>query len=254
MNSTNIRFLEIIIILILSIMVLKWSLTTLLAPLIFAQTSAQALSNFSSQCLSFDPTSHVPNSTLNILSYVSSPSTLTFENPPPSCNTLSQNVSVPLCRIALNITTSSTSSVISEYWLPANWTGRFLTTGNGGIDGCIKYTDMEYGVSNGFAVAGSNNVSSEHVVMVSPFLALKGSNCFGSSCSLEITTLQASSLSLSLLLSNIVITSRDIMELEDKHSITTMKYLRITFIDRTFPFSSFPKRYTNQTHNIVSTP
>lgn len=30
-------------------------------------------------------------------------------------------------------------------------------TGNGGIDGCIKYEDVDYGTANGFSTAGSNN-------------------------------------------------------------------------------------------------
>jgi hypothetical protein len=41
-----------------------------------------------------------------------------------------------LCRIALSIPTSNRSSITFEAWLPRNWTGRFLGTGNGGIDGC----------------------------------------------------------------------------------------------------------------------
>jgi hypothetical protein len=37
------------------------------------------------------------------------------------------------------------------------WNSRFLATGNGGIDGCIKYEDIAYGLSHGFASTGSNN-------------------------------------------------------------------------------------------------
>lgn len=29
-----------------------------------------------------------------------------------------------------------------RYRLPLNWTGRFLGTGNGGVDGCIQYEDV----------------------------------------------------------------------------------------------------------------
>ncbi|KAI9761695.1 MAG: putative feruloyl esterase B-2 [Geoglossum simile] len=42
-------------------------------------------------------------------------------------------------------------------WLPRNWSGRFLGTGNGGLDGCIKYEDLAYATSNGFASVGTNN-------------------------------------------------------------------------------------------------
>lgn len=40
---------------------------------------------------------------------------------------------------------------------PLAWNSRYLATGNGGIDGCIKYEDIAYGLSHGFASTGSNN-------------------------------------------------------------------------------------------------
>ncbi|SLM37899.1 feruloyl esterase b [Lasallia pustulata] len=42
-------------------------------------------------------------------------------------------------------------------WLPVQWSGRLLATGNGGIDGCIKYEDLAYTTQHGFASVGSNN-------------------------------------------------------------------------------------------------
>ena len=44
-----------------------------------------------------------------------------------------------------------------EVWLPKDWSGRFLSTGNGGINGCVGYGDMAYATSYGFAATGSNN-------------------------------------------------------------------------------------------------
>lgn len=44
-----------------------------------------------------------------------------------------------------------------EAWLPETWTGRFLSTGNGGVDGCIQYVDMAYAEALGFATVGANN-------------------------------------------------------------------------------------------------
>jgi feruloyl esterase len=44
-----------------------------------------------------------------------------------------------------------------EVWLPQNWTGRFLSTGNGGLGGCIQYEDLDYATSLGFASVGTNN-------------------------------------------------------------------------------------------------
>lgn len=44
-----------------------------------------------------------------------------------------------------------------EAWLPRNWTSRFLSTGNGGVGGCISYSDLDYTASLGFAAVGTNN-------------------------------------------------------------------------------------------------
>ncbi|GAO16881.1 hypothetical protein UVI_02012010 [Ustilaginoidea virens] len=44
-----------------------------------------------------------------------------------------------------------------EVWLPDKWTGRVLAVGNSGLDGCIHYDDINYGVSAGFATVGTNN-------------------------------------------------------------------------------------------------
>lgn len=73
-----------------------------------------------------------------------------------SC-TNSTTVAADLCRLSLNVTTSPRSDVLMEVWLPRNWTGRFLSTGNGGINGCLSYDDMAYATSLGFATTGSNN-------------------------------------------------------------------------------------------------
>lgn len=61
------------------------------------------------------------------------------------------------CRIALNIATSKSSGITLEAWLPSNWSGRFLSVGNGGLNGCISYGDIAYATSFGFAAVGANN-------------------------------------------------------------------------------------------------
>lgn len=114
-------------------------------------------SAFEKACLAFNPLAHVANSTLTIHQFVPAGTTLEFPGNDPTCNRPSQVSSVDVCRIALNISTSATSGIIFENWLPANFSGRFLSTGNGGIDGCIKYEDVNYGTMNGFSAVGSNN-------------------------------------------------------------------------------------------------
>lgn len=57
----------------------------------------------------------------------------------------------------MRVTTSNRSEITLEAWLPTNWTGRFLSTGNGGLSGCIQYEDIAYAASHGFATVGANN-------------------------------------------------------------------------------------------------
>ena len=113
--------------------------------------------DLSPACLAFDPTRYVPNSAVNTHEFVTAGTTLLFPGNDPSCARPNQTISADICRIALNISTSSRSGIIFESWLPADWSGRFLATGNGGIDGCIKYEDINYGTKYGFSTVGSNN-------------------------------------------------------------------------------------------------
>ena len=66
-------------------------------------------------------------------------------------------VPVDLCHVAMFVKTSVISNITLEAWLPTNWTGRFLSTGNGGLSGCIQYEDIAYGTEFGFATVGANN-------------------------------------------------------------------------------------------------
>lgn len=46
------------------------------------------------------------------------------------------NIGAGTCRVQLVVNTSAVSAITAEAWLPANWSGRFLAIGNGGLDGC----------------------------------------------------------------------------------------------------------------------
>lgn len=51
--------------------------------------------------------------------------------------TASSSIStIQFCQVALNVTISDKSQFFMEAWLPSNYTGRFLSTGNGGLNGC----------------------------------------------------------------------------------------------------------------------
>ncbi|KAI0164102.1 tannase and feruloyl esterase [Xylariaceae sp. FL1272] len=120
---------------------------------------ARASADFEDRCLGFEPQHQVNESTLNVLEYVPAGSNVTFSDNDPTCNRGSQVVNVALCRVALSVPTTNRSGIVYELWLPEEWNGRTLATGNGGIDGCVKYEDIAYGAANGFArySFGTNN-------------------------------------------------------------------------------------------------
>jgi feruloyl esterase len=101
-----------------------------------AAAAAAATSSFEQHCLTFQPELIIPDARRDVLEYVPAGTRLTFPDNDASCNRGSQAVSENLCRIALSIKTSADSRISFEAWLPESWTGRFLATGNGGIDGC----------------------------------------------------------------------------------------------------------------------
>jgi feruloyl esterase len=109
-------------------------------PALFQCAAAVASSTFEQRCLAFQPELVVNNATRNILEYVATGTKLNFPDNDATCNRGTQVVSENICRIALSIKTSNQSSIAFEAWLPEKWTGRFLATGNGGIDGC-EYTN-----------------------------------------------------------------------------------------------------------------
>ena len=120
---------------------------------------ATVASDFRRSCLSFNATSLLTNSTLRLHEHVAPNTTIPLEGMHSSCGRPNQLFTVEACRIALTVPTTNRSSVIVELFLPPQdaWSGRYLATGNGGIDGCIKYEDIAYGISHGFATTGSNN-------------------------------------------------------------------------------------------------
>ncbi|KAI1734677.1 feruloyl esterase B [Xylaria scruposa] len=127
---------------------IAWTLFALVA-------AADSDISFKHKCLNFKP--QLQNATLNRLERVKMDSTLNFPYNDPSCNRPSQFVTAKLCRVALSVQTSERSGFEYELWLPKHWNGRTLATGNGGLDGCIRYEDLAYGTKRGFASFGTNN-------------------------------------------------------------------------------------------------
>ena len=112
---------------------------------------------FTERCSALAKQLKIPGANRTAAEYVAAGTQLQFPNATATCTRPSQNVSVGLCRVSLQVATSARSGIKAEVWLPEKWTGRFLSTGNGGIGGCIQYEDLEYAASLGFATVGTNN-------------------------------------------------------------------------------------------------
>ncbi|THU90666.1 tannase-domain-containing protein [Dendrothele bispora CBS 962.96] len=116
--------------------------------------------DFDSTCTSVTTSqisSIAPNATVWFSELVPAGTNVTFPDNDPTCARSSQVVLTDTCRIAMFIPTSERSNISFEAWFPRNWTGRFLSTGNGGLSGCIQYEDMAYASALGFATVGANN-------------------------------------------------------------------------------------------------
>ncbi|KAH6900595.1 tannase and feruloyl esterase [Thelonectria olida] len=120
------------------------------------QIAQCAVCTWADRCANLGERLALPNTTTWFTETVSSGTLLAFPDNHPTCNRLRQTVKTDFCRVAMSVTTSPTSNISLEAWLPFNWTGRFLSTGNGGLGGCIQYEDMAYAVKNGFATVGAN--------------------------------------------------------------------------------------------------
>ncbi|KAH7398584.1 feruloyl esterase-like protein B [Pyrenochaeta sp. MPI-SDFR-AT-0127] len=100
---------------------------------------------------------YLSNSTVHFSEFIAAGTNLSLPENSPTCGRPFMLVTADICRIALAVSTSERSGFTMEAWLPSNWTGRFLSTGNGGLSGCIQYQDLAYASALGFAAVGNNN-------------------------------------------------------------------------------------------------
>jgi feruloyl esterase len=121
-------------------------------------SSASASGTFAAQCTALKSklAGKLNDTTIWFSEYVTAGTNITFPDNDPSCTRPGQVVTVPICRVALLTKTAGNSSISWEAWLPSNYTGRFLSTGDGGLAGCIQYEDVAYGAELGFATVGAN--------------------------------------------------------------------------------------------------
>ncbi|KAL5408493.1 hypothetical protein PMIN06_011438 [Paraphaeosphaeria minitans] len=113
--------------------------------------------DFEADCATIASKLEVENTTAYFSQFVAAGQNLSIPDRNVTCGAPYQAVSTDLCRIALYVATSNSSGINMEAWLPSNFSGRFLSTGNGGLAGCIGYDDLAYATSLGFASVGANN-------------------------------------------------------------------------------------------------
>lgn len=98
--------------------------------------------SFQDQCANFltseqaTSSARASNATVTNHAFVAAGSNISLPGADVSCGLASQVIEVDLCRVSVEIATSNRSSVLAEIWMPADWNGRLVTTGNGGLGGC----------------------------------------------------------------------------------------------------------------------
>ncbi|PPQ72872.1 hypothetical protein CVT24_001546 [Panaeolus cyanescens] len=117
------------------------------------QVRAELFSPSADACASLQTTLRLENTTVLLAQHITSGSTIST---PGSCQS-SAPVSSNVCRVLAVTNTTSSSAVHWEMWLPDQWFGRFLAVGNGGLGGCIDYSNIDYGSSLHFATIGTDN-------------------------------------------------------------------------------------------------
>lgn len=127
------------------------------AILVSLAPAAHSIGNFPHQCEKLASKLKIDNANIWFSDYVPAGTNVTFPDLDPTCAHAPMALSVDFCRVALSVATSKRSGISMEAWLPSNWSGRFLSTGNGGLNGCLSYDDMAYAVELGFSTVGANN-------------------------------------------------------------------------------------------------
>lgn len=126
---------------------------------LLAMAGVASATDFAEQCTALANTlvEQTDNTTIQATTFVSAGTVLSEPARHETCQPLNQTAEYDFCRVQLTAHTGPESAVLMESWLPLEWSGRYMTTGNGGLGGCIGYSDMTYGAGRGFAVVGTNN-------------------------------------------------------------------------------------------------
>ena len=110
---------------------------SLLSLLVLGSVSLAKQDAFEAKCAQFGDKINLPHVQVNFAEYIAGGTNLSLPDNAPSCGASSQEVTVDLCRVAMAVNTSSSSQITLEAWFPREYKGRFLSTGNGGLSGCM---------------------------------------------------------------------------------------------------------------------
>jgi feruloyl esterase len=130
--------------------------TLLGAPTVFSSPLDHS-ADFQSKCSSIASKLAIEHGTVQFSEFVAAGTNLSLPDNDPSCGVASIVVPKDICRLALSVATSNRSGLSMEAWLPSNWTGRFLSGGNGGLNGCVDYDSLAYTSGLGFSSVATNN-------------------------------------------------------------------------------------------------
>ncbi|KAF3018472.1 Feruloyl esterase [Neopestalotiopsis sp. 37M] len=118
--------------------------------------STTSTDDFELACSSFATQLSIDNVTDSFTEYIPARGNMSYNGVPAVCQS-TQTASVDVCRVYLNVSTSYQSGIRFEAWFPREYNGRFLSTGNNGLSGCVKHNDVDFGTKFGFATVGANS-------------------------------------------------------------------------------------------------
>lgn len=98
--------------------------------------AASKTDSFESACDAIKDKINIENAKVGIVEYVPAGENVTFVGIPAVCSRTPPRPAVDLCRVYMDVSTSESSAVRLEAWLPRDFNGRFLSIGNGGLGGC----------------------------------------------------------------------------------------------------------------------
>ncbi|PWN35302.1 tannase and feruloyl esterase [Meira miltonrushii] len=141
-----------------------WIILSLILSLLLASVegnqhpqTGHAVVESKKKCASLAETFKLPNTKILLAEYVENGTTINLQNLDPTCGSPNITVNSNICRVSWNTTTGYKSGFRFEAFLPIDWSGRFVTLGNGGTGGCILYGDLDSTAKQGFAAVDTNN-------------------------------------------------------------------------------------------------